>query len=677
MPRDLPLSNGSLLVAFDQNYQIRDLYWPHVGQQNHAMGHAFRTGVWVERQFCWLDDPKWERSLSYEEETLVTDVHFIHPDMQVALKFEDIVDFHEDLFVRCIEVTNLSEYDRDIRLFFHHDFHIAGNEVGDTAYYEPDRRAVLHYKDTNWFILNGAVTLAADQPGPSWEPTRDTYPGLVVGIHQWACGLKEVRNLQGTWRDAEDGQLSGSVVAHGSVDSTIGFSLLVQAKQSRKLYFWMAVAADFENVITLNRMVRQRGPQLFIDRTAAYWRLWLRMHVPDLSGLPSRVSDLYKRSLLTCLTQIDNGGAVIAANDSDISTDIRDTYSYMWPRDGALVANALNKAGYLDLPRLFFQFCAHVLSRQGYLLHKYDPDGSLASSWHPWARDGKKDIPIQEDESALVLWALWEHFTRYGDVTFIKPLYRRLICPVADFMVDFRDSATGLPLPSYDLWEERHGIQGWTSAAIWGGLHAAANFAEAFGEVWRSQRYHEAAAEMRAGVDTYLWQMPINRFARMINRSSGDGWDIDTTIDASLAGLWMFGMYSADDPKIVATMQAIRQKLWVNTSIGGLARYEDDRYHQVSQDIQNVPGNPWFICTLWLAEWYAVTAKNMDDLRKTLELLEWSAEHALPSGILAEQIHPYTHEPLSVSPLTWSHAAFVSAVLTYLQNKARVTMDQK
>ena len=175
------------------------------------------------------------------------------------------------------------------------------------------------------------------------------------------------------------------------------------------------------------------------------------MHLPDLSRLPIKVGDLYKRSLLTCLTQIDNSGAVIAANDSDISTDIRDTYSYMWPRDGALVTNALNRAGYLDLPRLFFQFCTKVLSRQGYLLHKYDPDGSLASSWHPWARAGKKDIPIQEDESALVLWALWEHFARYGDVTFIKPLYRRLICPVADFMVDFRDASTGLPMPSYDL----------------------------------------------------------------------------------------------------------------------------------------------------------------------------------------------------------------------------------
>jgi GH15 family glucan-1,4-alpha-glucosidase len=672
MPRDLPLSNGSLLVAFDQYYQIRDLFWPYVGQENHAMGHAFKTGVWAEDQFCWLDDPLWERSLNYENETLVSKVSLMHPELKVALRFGDMVDFHENLFVRCIEVTNLSERDREIRLFFHHDFHIAGNEVGDTAYYKPDRRAVLHYKDTNWFLLNGAVSVEADEPGPGWEPTQDTYPGLVIGLHQWACGLKEVQNLQGTWRDAEDGQLSGSVVAHGSVDSTIGFNLLIPAKQSRRLYSWMAVAQNFENVILLNRMVRQRGPQSFIDRTAAYWRLWLNMHLPDLSGLPTHVSNLYKRSLLTALTQIDNGGAVIAANDSDISTDIRDTYSYMWPRDGALVANALNKAGYLDLPRLFFQFCARVLSRQGYLLHKYNPDGSLASSWHPWSRDGKKDIPIQEDESALVLWALWEHFVHYGDVTFIKPLYRRLICPVADFLVDFRDPDTGLPLPRYDLWEERHGILGWTASAIWSGLHAGANFAEAFGELERAQRYCQAADEMRAGVNTHLWQAPINRFARMINRALGDDWEVDATIDASLAGLWMFGMYAADDPKIVATMQAIRHWLWVNTAVGGVARYENDGYHQVSQDVKNVPGNPWFICTLWLAEWYAVIAHNPADLKKTLELLEWVAAHALPSGILAEQIHPYTHEPLSVSPLTWSHAAYVSAVLTYLQNKTRL-----
>ncbi len=36
---------------------------------------------------------------------------------------------------------------------------------------------------------------------------------------------------------------------------------------------------------------------------------------------------------------------------------------------------------------------------------------------------------------------------------------------------------------------------------------------------------------------------------------------------------------------------------------------------------------------------------------------------------MAEQIHPITGEPLSVSPLTWSHAAFVSRVERYLPSR--------
>ena len=74
MPRDIPLGNGSLLVAFDTNYQIRDLYWPHVGQENHALGHAFRTGIWVKGQLRWFDDLGWQRDLKYKSDTLVSEV---------------------------------------------------------------------------------------------------------------------------------------------------------------------------------------------------------------------------------------------------------------------------------------------------------------------------------------------------------------------------------------------------------------------------------------------------------------------------------------------------------------------------------------------------------------------------------------------------------------------------
>jgi GH15 family glucan-1,4-alpha-glucosidase len=306
-------------------------------------------------------------------------------------------------------------------------------------------------------------------------------------------------------------------------------------------------------------------------------------------------------------------------------------------------------------------------------LHKYNADGTLASSWHPWYRGGHKELPIQEDESALVLWALWHHFHQHGDVYFIKPLYRGLICPIADFLVDYRDLESGLPLPSYGLWEERRGVLTWTAAAVWGGLMAGANFAEDFGESQRAEHYRRVAEEIKLGVEKNLWQPDLGYFAKMIYQNPDNSWEIDKTIDASISGLWQFGMYNPEDPKIRSSMQTIRERLWVNTTVGGVARYKNDGYHQVSQDIDNVPGNPWFIPTLWVAEWLAEIADSEEGLTASRDLLDWAVEHSLPSGIMAEQLHPYSGEPLSVSPLTWSHAAYIASVHAYLRARDRIT----
>jgi GH15 family glucan-1,4-alpha-glucosidase len=629
-------------------------------------------GVWTQGGFSWFDDPNWERNLKYKPDSMVSDVTLKHEGLGLEIKVADVVDFHEDLLMRRFDITNLEQEAKEVRLFFHQDFHIAGNEQGDTVYYEPQRRAVIHYKGANWFLVNGAILITDQDLELSWPPVADQAPGYQVGVHGWACGLKEVRNLQGTWHDAEDGQLSGNAIANGPVDSTISFTLNLPANETRTLYFWLAAASNFDQLAAINRLVRKRGPQSYLDRASAFWKLWLTRQLPNLEDLPETISDQYKTSLIVIRTQIDNGGAIIAANDSDIAAYINDSYSYLWPRDGALVANALNQAGYLDLPREFFKFCANAITNQGYLLHKYNADGTLASSWHPWYRDGSKELPIQEDESALVLWALWRHFHQWGDVYFIKPLYRGLICPIADFLVEYRQPESGLPLPSYGLWEEQRGVLAWTAAAVWGGLMAGANFAEDFGEIQRAEQYRQVAKEIKQGVEKHLWLPKLGRFAKMIIQNQDDSWEVDDTIDASLSGLWQFGMYSPDDPKITSTMQAIRERLWVKTPVGGIARYENDGYHQVSQDINQVPGNPWFISTLWVAEWLAEIAESEADLDASRELLEWAAQHSLASGILAEQLHPYTGEPLSVSPLTWSHAAYVTSVLAYLRAGERL-----
>jgi GH15 family glucan-1,4-alpha-glucosidase len=144
-------------------------------------------------------------------------------------------------------------------------------------------------------------------------------------------------------------------------------------------------------------------------------------------------------------------------------------------------------------------------------------------------------------------------------------------------------------------------------------------------------------------------------------------------LDASLFGLFAFGMYEADDPRVVATMEAVRDNLWLRTGIGGVSRYQRD-YYQCVEVSDEVPGNPWIICTLWLADWQSRVARSSAELDATvLPLLEWVQRQAMPSGVLPEQVHPYTGAPMSVAPLTWSHAGFVASCLTYAEARAALT----
>src|SRR5579884_115567 len=105
MPRDIPIGNGRLLINFDSRYQIRDFYYPHVGDENHSAGHPFHFGVWCDGQTSWASGDDWTRSLDYLDETLVTDVHLEHKGLQLSLRCQDAVDFYETIYLRRIYLT--------------------------------------------------------------------------------------------------------------------------------------------------------------------------------------------------------------------------------------------------------------------------------------------------------------------------------------------------------------------------------------------------------------------------------------------------------------------------------------------------------------------------------------------------------------------------------------------
>ena len=645
MPRSLVLGNGGLHVSLDEGCRLRDLYYPWVGHESHAGSPSF-LGFWVDGSFAWFD--AFERRIGYEDETLVGDTTGNHAGLAIEVRIHDAVDLEHDVLVRQIEVNDLSGRTREVRVFLHHDLSIRGGGGGDTVYYDPELHCILQYKGDRWFLIDGRVD------GRS-------------GVHMFTCGRAGFHGFAGTWADAEDGELDGQAIEQGAVDSCAGFRLSLPAGRSASLTAWLCAGTAQQEVVALDAMVREAGPERLLERTRRYWRSWSATAAPAATALPVKLRRLYIRSLLTARSLCDHDGGVIASTDRDILEHARDTYCYVWPRDAALTAAALDAAGYPEPLRALLRFCAGRLDGgRGHLLHKYLPDGALGSSWHPSYSDGEAQLPIQEDETALVVWALGEHHRRRVDRELLREMYRRVVEPAADFMASYRDWRTGLPLPGWDLWEERRGVHAFTVSAVWGALDAAARMAAELGDDTKGTLYAGAAAEVRRGADEHLWDAAAGRFARQLApRADRSGYDRDLTLDASLWGLFAFGMYDAADPRIMATMEAVHDRLWLRAGEGGVARYQRDYYHCVELS-DDVPGNPWVICTLWLADWRVRTATGAEELEENvLPLLEWVERHASSSGLLPEQVNPFTGEPLSVAPLTWSHAAYVEVCLAY------------
>jgi GH15 family glucan-1,4-alpha-glucosidase len=258
-------------------------------------------------------------------------------------------------------------------------------------------------------------------------------------------------------------------------------------------------------------------------------------------------------------------------------------------------------------------------------------------------------------------------------VEFIREVHRDLVSKPAEWILSFRDH-NGLPQPSWDLWEERYGVHLFTVATCIGALEASRDFADDFGAAEESAKYGSAIDQMRAAMIKHMWCEETGHFARTVTLQDDGTYTRDMTLDASAWGLFAFNALPPQDPRVASHMEAVRARLTVDTEIGGVARYENDYYHQVeSTDTNRVPGNPWAICTLWMAQYDIAMATTVEQLQQSVPVLEWTRERSLESGVVAEQFDPYSGAPISVSPLTWSHATIMTTIVQYLLKHAALT----
>jgi GH15 family glucan-1,4-alpha-glucosidase len=638
MARQLVLSNGSLHVGINNYGLVHDFYYPYVGLENHSAGKALRhkIGVWVDGNISWLDDESWAISFKSATDSLVGHVKARHDRLNVLLEFDDFVDAESNIFFRNVHVINLSDEEREIRIFMHQAFIIGDSRSNtDTAQYLPASDAILHYRGDRSFVISG-------------KTSHDT------SFDQHSIGLFGIEGREGTYRDADDGELDNGNVEHGRVDSTLRFVLRIKPHSSGRVHYWISAAKSLSEATSLHRIAQDHGLQKRLKATIGWWHDWSKLAVKAADKLPHEYRDSFVRSAILIKSHIDNNGAVIASTDTGMLKYWRDAYGYFWPRDGVYAIWPLIRMGYTEEAVKFFSFCKDIMHPSGYLMHKYRADKALGPSWHPYQHGDISAPPIQEDETAAVVFLFCQFYLLNRDRKYVDSYYNDLILPMTTFLSEYIDEKTQLPKPSYDLWEENFLTTTYTTSLVQAALFAAADLAESVDDKDSAVKWRSAAEDIRESAMKLLYNHKEKTFRKGILATS-DTIEYRDEIDAaSFYGAFMYGLVPVDSAELTSMYNAVVQRLG-NGSITMIPRYENDAYMRPDTG----KSNAWYITTLWLSQYL----NEVNDTEGRDAILAWTMSHMSSTGMLSEQLTMIDEKPASVSPLTWSHAEYISTLL--------------
>jgi GH15 family glucan-1,4-alpha-glucosidase len=165
---------------------------------------------------------------------------FETPDLGLRITIWEAVHPSVNIFYRTFDVRNISKTSRCLRLFSNQNYRILETKIGETAVI--DKQNLIHYKHDRYFLHSSA-------------PIFDQY----------AAGTAEWRGFEGTWKDMEnDASLSGNSVAHGSVDSTLAWTLPeLKSGESTRVHYWIVLGKKYCNVLKVNKSIKEVGRALF------------------------------------------------------------------------------------------------------------------------------------------------------------------------------------------------------------------------------------------------------------------------------------------------------------------------------------------------------------------------------------------------------------------------------
>lgn len=623
------LYNENLLISLNYQGELTDLCWPVKGENNLLLRNKFSEAIYLNGQ---LVKPDYNVEPNFTTENKV-EPSFILQTRAVSITLK--VSLGTDKISKSYFFKNQTEQQQTLTIFVQVNPDFGSNHSRDTILFDPDLQGLICYEDATYLAVFANHT-------PS----------------QYACQSPADFHGRGAGPDKYL-QLTNNPVTIGEVTGCLKYEISLAAKQSVNFQLDYLLAANLaglqRKLQSQTRPVRRLASN---ELEAVYGLVSKQSHeLSKLLGLSveqaKKLALLARMSLYIVTGAINTNGSMFAAIDSSyFKTGGVDDYSYLWPRDASLNLLALLN---LD-PQVYLQeqirsginYLASCFAEYPYLLHRYRLHRpNLGSSWHPWLDDnGKSRTPIQLDQTALLVHLYAAYVKKYQER--IPELDSKLIA-ITKFLTS-QIGKDGRISPCFDLWENHYGEFLSEQAALIAALKASKVLIGFAGNESSQPKLEQELAKNIEGLTTNINQTFTNDqgfLGRGYLHEKTEHQQIINQVDSSFHWLWQLGVLPAQTEAIKLTANIAERRLKLPS--GGYARYENDHY---LREATEVSGNPWYISTLWFANYYL----QVNKLQLAKQTVEFVIDHMDQTGLLPEMADPNTGMALSVKPLVWSHA---------------------
>ncbi len=377
-----------------------------------------------------------------------------------------------------------------------------------------------------------------------------------------------------------------------------------------------------------------------LDATIRGWSSWNGQH----TRYEGEAAELVRRSavVLQGLTDATTGAVMAAATTSLpelLGGDANWDYRYAWLRDLSFVMRALWIAACPDEADAFLRFLAGALGRLGDrrvpIVLGADGRRDLTEHRLEHLRGYRGSRPVRVGNDA---WLQQQHDV-LGEVIDSAHLMRDQIGQfpddVRELLVAFADRAVRhWREPDAGMWEARDRDRQYTSSKVmcWVALDRAVRLADRLGDDVPVDRWSRERDTIRETVLREAWSERTGAYAGALGSDD---------LDASVLLLPMVDFLPADDPRMAATIQTVRERL---TSGPLVHRWDGD-------------ANGFLLCSYWLAEceWLAGERGRAADRFAQLN------GFANDLGLLTEMVEPRAGEPIGNVPQAFSHIGLVNA----------------